>query len=92
MDAAPRAARFLLVSDSDEVAPQLQRRYGAERVLQFARQTERSASWRSREGTVEDLIDMLLLARVPTLFASYLSTFSEAAWWLGGARATVTVF
>jgi hypothetical protein len=92
MDAAPRAARFLLVSDSDEVAPQLQRRYGAERVLQFARQTERSASWRSREGTVEDLIDMLLLARAPTLFASYLSTFSEAAWWLGGARARVTVF
>ena len=26
------------------------------------------------------------------LFASYLSTFSETAWWLGGARAKVAVF
>jgi hypothetical protein len=40
----------------------------------------------------DDLIDMLLLARTRELFASYLSTFSEAAWWLGGARARVSVF
>jgi hypothetical protein len=92
MDAAPADSRFFLVSDSDEVAPQLEERYGAARVLQYDRSTERSRSWQTPEGTVEDLIDMLLLARVPTLFASYLSTFSEAAWWLGGARASVTVF
>ena len=30
---------------------------------------------------------MLLLARTRTLYASYLSTFSEVAWWLGGATA-----
>jgi hypothetical protein len=41
---------------------------------------------------VEDLIDMLLLSRTDRLFASYLSTFSETAWWLGGARANVSVF
>jgi hypothetical protein len=35
---------------------------------------------------------MLLLAQGRTLFASYLSTFCEAAWWLGGARADVSVF
>ncbi len=35
---------------------------------------------------------MLLLARTRTLYASYLSTFSEAAWWLGGATAQVAVF
>ena len=37
-----------------------------------------------RDGITEDLIDMLVLARTPRLFASYLSTFSEVAWWLGG--------
>jgi hypothetical protein len=26
------------------------------------------------------------------LFASYLSTFSEVAWWLGGTTARVNVF
>jgi hypothetical protein len=41
---------------------------------------------------VEDLIDLLLLSRCEALFASYLSTFSETAWWLGGARAKVSVF
>ena len=35
---------------------------------------------------------MLLLARTERLFASYLSTFSEVAWWLGGATARVAVF
>ena len=35
---------------------------------------------------------MLLLARTQRLFASYLSTFGEAAWWLGGATASVAVF
>jgi hypothetical protein len=40
----------------------------------------------------EDLIDMLLLARTRRLLVSYLSTFGETAWWLGGASADVTVF
>ena len=33
-----------------------------------------------------------ILQRTRRLYASYLSTFSEAAWWLGGARAEVDVF
>jgi hypothetical protein len=41
---------------------------------------------------VEDLIDMVLLSRANELFASYLSTFSETAWWLCGAKARVSVF
>ena len=43
-------------------------------------------------GIKEDLVDMLLLARTQRLFASYLSTFSEVAWWLGGTTARVSVF
>jgi hypothetical protein len=35
---------------------------------------------------------MLILARTQRLYASYLSTFSETAWWLGGATARVAVF
>jgi hypothetical protein len=58
----------------------------------FPRRTARQQSWRSPLGITEDLIDMLLLARTERLFASYLSTFSEVAWWLGGTKARVTVF
>jgi hypothetical protein len=92
LDAAPAKSRFLVVSDADEIIGELGSRYGAERVLHFPRATPRRDSWRAAEGIREDLIDMLLLARTRTLYASYLSTFSETAWWLGGATAKVDVF
>lgn len=92
LDAAEPSARFFVVSDSDDVVPRLEQRYGAGRTLQFARLTARNDSWRTADGIVEDLIDMLLLARTSRLYASYLSTFGEVAWWLGGTAARVAVF
>jgi hypothetical protein len=92
LDDVESSARFLVVSDSDEIVNELMQRYGAPRVLCFPRQTARDDSWRTAAGITEDLIDLLLLARTDRLFASYLSTFSEVAWWLGGAKARVTVF
>lgn len=91
LDSAPEA-RFLVVSDSDDIAPLLAERYGAGRVLGYPRTTPRADSWLSPLGIEEDLLDMLLLARTRRLYASYLSTFSEVAWWLGGATARVSVF
>jgi hypothetical protein len=92
LDGAGAGARFLVVSDSDDIAPMLAERYGARRVLCYPRTTSRADSWLGPGGITEDLIDMLLLARTRRLFASYLSTFSEVAWWLGGATARVSVF
>jgi len=92
LDRAEPAAKFLVVSDSDELIVELRELYGDARVLSFPRSTAREDSWRTPRGIVEDLIDMLLLARTNRLYASYLSTFSEAAWWLGGAQASVEVF
>ena len=92
LEHAGEGRRFFVVSDSDDILPMLKRELGSSRFLDFPRGTERAASWKSAQGMVEDLVDMLLLARTPELFASYLSTFSEAAWWLGGARARVAVF
>lgn len=92
LDAAEPSARLLVVSDSDDVAPRLAERYGAARVLCYPRSTPRADSWLTPRGIQEDLIDMLLLARTQRLFASYLSTFSEVAWWLGGTTARVSVF
>jgi hypothetical protein len=84
--------RFFVVSDDDEVAAWLGGIVGARRIIEFPRATRRLESWQSTVGMQEDLIDMLLLARAPVLYASYLSTFSETAWWLGGATASVSVF
>lgn len=92
LEAAGPNARFLVVSDSDDIAPMLGQRFGAARVLCYPRTTSRADSWLTPRGITEDLIDLLVLARAPRLFASYLSTFSEVAWWLGGTTARVSVF
>lgn len=84
--------RFFVVSDDDDVVSWLQSEVGADRVLAYSRETRRLQSWQSQTGMIEDLIDMLLLSRTPDLIASYLSTFSETAWWIGGAKARVSVF
>lgn len=92
MRARDSDSQFLVVSDSDEFIDYLRSQFTPERILTFPRVTKREDSWQSTEGVREDLIDMLLLARCDELIASYLSTFSEAAWWFGGARAKVSVF
>jgi hypothetical protein len=92
MRECPADRRFLVVSDSDDIVPQLVSEFGAGRIACYPRKTSRNNSWQSVEGVSEDLIDMLLLAKCERLFASYLSTFSETAWWLGGAQAEVAVF
>ncbi len=92
MQAQPRDTRFLIVSDSDEFVDELSGQFERDRLVSFPRTTPRNDSYTSTAGMAEDLIDMLLLARCGRLFASYLSTFSETAWWLGGARAEVDVF
>jgi len=92
MRAKPPGTRFLVVSDSDDFIDFLAAEFDRERLLAYPRVTARLQSWTSTQGIVEDLIDMLLLARCRTIFASYLSTFSETAWWLGGASADISVF
>ena len=92
MQQAESNCQFLVVSDSDDIVPQLEAEFGSDRILCYPRKTSRNGSWQSVEGVTEDLVDMILLSRCDRLFASYLSTFSETAWWLGGAKADVSVF
>lgn len=92
LDAVDADVALFVVSDSDDVVAELTQRYGAGRVLHYARRTARLKSWHTVDGVTEDLIDLLLLARTSRLFVTYISTFGEVAWWLGGASASVEVF
>lgn len=84
--------RFLILSDSDDIIPALKQKYGERRILHFPRQIDRCVSWQTPDGIIEDFMDMMLLSRTSRMILSYLSTFGEAAWWLGGAVARVRVF
>jgi hypothetical protein len=39
----------------------------------------------------DSLVDMLLLARCHSIVGTYQSTFTECAWWLGGARQALQI-
>lgn len=84
-----RKGAFFIVCDSPAILEQLKFRYG-ERALAYPRRTF-PGDRKSVEGIQDGLIELLLLAKNKNLTASYLSTFSEMAWWLGGCKAKVEI-
>lgn len=81
------AGSFFVSCDSMQVLESLRGRYGA-RVLTYPKRTVINDR-RSREGMQDILIDMLLLGKNSRMIASYLSTYPEVAWWLGGCTGEV---
>jgi hypothetical protein len=78
---------FFVVSDSAKILKQVQDRY-KERVLIYPRITP-PGDRETRAGIQDAFIELLLLAKNKKLKVSYLSTYSEMAWWFGGCRAEV---
>jgi hypothetical protein len=79
-----------LTSDSDYVKNLFKTRYG-NRVLIYDRKTDIATSRFHSEGIKEDFIEMLLLSKNNKIIGTYLSTYTEVAWWLGGAKAEVEI-
>ena len=93
LDGAGTGARFLVVSDSDDVAPMLGERYGAQPRALLSAERRRAPKAGSRRAASRRTSSTCCCWRARRrLFASYLSTFSEVAWWLGGTTARVSVF
>jgi hypothetical protein len=81
---------FFVTADNDAILQRLSARF-PNRCHVYTRETSRETSRMHPRGLQEDLIELLLLARSPLIIGSYLSTFTEVAWWLGDARARVVV-
>ena len=79
-----------LTSDSDYVKNLFKTKYGS-KVLIYDRKTDIATSRFHSEGIKEDFIEMLLLSKNSTIIGTYLSTYTEVAWWLGGAAAKVKI-
>lgn len=45
----------------------------------------------TKESTQHALIDLLLLSKTSRILGTYLSTFTEMAWWFGGCKPKVTI-
>ena len=82
--------KFYLTSDSEDVKLRFKELY-KDRVLIYNRKTDIKTSRGNSFGIQEDFIEMLLLSKNDHIIGTYLSTFTEVAWWLGGAKAKVVV-
>lgn len=74
--------RFFVACDFKEVMEEIVNRYGKRVLLNPLDTFEHSRS--SVEGMKVSLINLLLLTRSKKLITSYLTTYSELAWWWGG--------
>ena len=87
------AAPIFLGSDSPAVIEDFKRRYGS-RVMTASDDDSplsHSADADDEEVVVRAFVDMLCLSRTDVLIGTYLSTFTECAWWLGGCRQEVVI-
>lgn len=79
--------RFLLCTDGIEIENKLKELF-KERIIVYPKgNRKRSKS----ESVQEALIDMILLSKTKKIFGSYLSTFTELAWWLSGCKSKIEI-
>ena len=80
--------KFLLCAEDGETEDKFRRIFGSKHIIYFPKR------FRGRYGTneiKEAFIDMLLLSSCHIIIGTFLSTFTEIAWWLGGCRAQVVI-
>ena len=79
--------KFFLATDSKDTEKKFITRFG-EKIFVYPK-----SGWDKSNPafTKEALIEMLLLSKTPHILGTYLSTFTEMAWWFGGAKAKVTI-
>ena len=73
--------RFFVATDDQDVVRFLKERYGANRILTQS----------TGKPYLDTIVDLLLLAKSNKMILTPFSTFSEVAWWLGGAKEDVTI-
>jgi len=82
MDAFPRETRFFLSTLNPETSSAVHDRYG-DRVFELPN--------KNHSSMVDAVADLFLLSRGSVGLYPFASTFSEIAWWLGGATQKVVV-
>lgn len=83
----PEEQKFFLCTDGEETEQRFKEIFG-ERIVVFPKGTRKRFQ---KEALQEALIDMLLLSKTKHILGSYLSTFTELAWWFGGCKAKIEV-
>jgi hypothetical protein len=81
---------FFVCSDSENIIKKLKKIFGT-RILTYERHSDLETSRSTRVGGQDDLAEMILLSKNKVIIGSYISTFTEMAWYFGGAKAEVII-
>lgn len=90
MEQHPRS-RFYVSSDHHLVVTQLEQAFPGRVISRPLTHIRHVSHDNSNVVSTDAWIDMLILSRCRELIGTYESTFSECAWWLGGAKKPVTI-
>ncbi len=80
--------KFLLCTEDEETEERFKRRFDDNHIIHFPKR------FRGRDNPLavkEAFVDILLLSKCPIIIGTFLSTFTEIAWWLGNCRAQVVI-
>jgi hypothetical protein len=82
---------FFIAADNFWFLPQLKQRYG-NRVKYYENRTQECLPGQLTDDLTKlSLIELYILSRGNHIIGSYISTFSEVSWYLGGCKADVTI-
>jgi hypothetical protein len=79
--------RFFLCTDSKESEKIIRAKFGEKIIIYPKTNFDRLEKGFLKEG----LIELFLLSKTKHIIGSYLSSFTEMAWWLGGCKAKIEI-
>lgn len=79
--------KFFLCTDSTETETKFKELF-KERIITYHKGNRKRSK---KESLQEALIDMLLLSKTKHIIGSYLSTFTELAWWFGECKNKIEI-
>jgi len=80
--------KFLLCTEDEETEEKFRSIFGSNAIIYFPKR------FRGRtcpNAIKEAFVDILLLSECPIIIGTFLSTFTEIAWWIGGCKAKVVI-
>lgn len=92
MDIHNKDVKFYLATDSSDVQKYfLEQSRFRNRIITYSRTTTLDTSRDYSDSIQEDLIELYLLSKNKTIIGSHNSTYTEAAWWLGGCTDDIVI-
>tara|TARA_B110000444_G_C18836508_1_gene596294 strand:- start:194 stop:1012 length:819 start_codon:yes stop_codon:yes gene_type:complete len=89
-----KGVKIFVTSDKYEVINELKKNY-KDQIISYSKPDQILSSdenhSNNKDYSINSLVEILLLSKCKTIYGSYLSNFSEMAWWYSGCNAKVHI-